>query len=81
MEPVPGASKTDPPLAKAKPIGYSSSTSVRTHLRRKKEACITFAAGERSENSAGIKVSEEGGEEVLQALEQRFPSCLWRRPW
>jgi len=29
-------------------------------------------------SSADTKVSEEGGEEVLQVPEQRFP---WRRPW
>ena len=42
-------SKTDPLLAKAKSIGDSSSTSVRTYLRRRKKPCAT-AAGERMEN-------------------------------
>ncbi|GAB0179623.1 triadin [Grus japonensis] len=43
---MPAGSKTDPPLAKAKPI----SASVITYLRRKtKELRKTFAAGERSE--------------------------------
>lgn len=26
---------------------------------------------------ADTKISEEGGQEVLQALEQRFPGSLW----
>ena len=30
-------------------------------------------------NSADTKASEEGGEEVLQALEQRFPCSPWKR--
>ncbi|GAB0178579.1 mitochondrial enolase superfamily member 1 [Grus japonensis] len=41
---MPAGSKTDPPLAKAKPI----SASVVTYLRRKKQLERAFAAGERS---------------------------------
>ena len=45
-EPMPTGSKTDPPLAKAKPI----STSVITYLKRKKTVREgAFAAGKRSE--------------------------------
>ena len=33
IKPVPAGSKTDPPLAKAKPISDSGSTSVITYLR------------------------------------------------
>ncbi|GAB0186071.1 zinc finger protein 462-like [Grus japonensis] len=46
---MPAGSKTDPPLAKAKPI----STSVITYLRRKtKQLKKAFATGERSEKIA-----------------------------
>ena len=46
IEPMPAGSKTDPPLAKAKPI----STSVITYLKRKKTVREgAFAAGKRSE--------------------------------
>jgi len=30
---------------------------------------------------AAPQVSEEGGEEVLQVLEQGIPCSPWRRPW
>ncbi|KAK4821754.1 hypothetical protein QYF61_000815 [Mycteria americana] len=60
------SSKKDLPLAKAKPISDSGSASVITYLRRgeKKPAQLQSKRGvgicERN-NSAGTKVSEEGG--------------------
>jgi len=36
IEPMPDGSKTDPPLAKAKPISNGGSASVITYLRRGK---------------------------------------------
>jgi len=32
-------------------------------------------------NPADIKVSAEGGQDVLQALVQRFLCSPWSRPW
>jgi len=62
MEPVPAGSKTDPLLAKAEPISNGGITSGITHLRREKNLHRSiFTAGERSENCADTKVSEEGG--------------------
>jgi len=60
---VPASSKTDLPLAKAKPVSDSGSTSVITYLRRGKKAAGKRQLRERSErnNSADTKVSEEGG--------------------
>jgi len=73
-EPMPAGSRTDPLLAKAEPISDSGSTSVITYLRRQKpQHNSIFAAREGSENSADPKVSAEGGQEVLQVPEQRFP--------
>ncbi|GAB0188313.1 hypothetical protein GRJ2_001296600 [Grus japonensis] len=47
---MPAGSKTDPPLAKAKPINDIGNTSVMTYLRAKKKfVMIATAAGERSE--------------------------------
>ena len=51
-EPMPASSKTDPLLAKAKPISDSGSASGITDLRREKTSHCgrETAAGERSEN-------------------------------
>jgi len=44
IKPVPASSKTDLPLAKAKPISNGGSTSVITYLRRgRKESCSKTA--------------------------------------
>jgi len=79
IQPVPAGSKMDPPLAKAEPISDAGSASVITYLRRERKKLHNFTAAERRvrcerNSSADSKVSEEGGgEEVLQALEQRLP--------
>ncbi|GAB0188104.1 EH domain-containing protein 4 [Grus japonensis] len=72
-------SKTDPLLAKAEPINDCGSTSGITELRRrggnKPEGILQLERGvrKRERNStADNKIGEGGGEEVLQALEQRF---------
>ncbi|GAB0179406.1 hypothetical protein GRJ2_000405900 [Grus japonensis] len=63
---MPAGSKTDPPLAKAKPINHGGSASGVTCLRRKKTA-VQQQLEERgvrrceSNNSADTKVSAEGG--------------------
>ena len=50
IEPMPAGSKTDPLLAKAKPISSSGSASGITYLRWGKKSCAAaIAAGERSE--------------------------------
>ena len=52
LKPALAASKTDPPLAKAKPISNGGSTSVIMYLRnrrKKKTNCGETAVGERSE--------------------------------
>ncbi|KAK4823683.1 hypothetical protein QYF61_005654 [Mycteria americana] len=50
-KPMPASSKTDLPLAKAKPISDGGSASVITYLRRGKSCCTTAtAAEERSED-------------------------------
>ena len=48
-EPIPAGSKTDPPLAKAKPISDGGSASVITYLRRAKNS-VRLQPEERSEN-------------------------------
>ena len=65
IEQMPAGSNTDPPLAKAEPIGDGGSASGITYLRRGEKTCTTAtSAGERSENErnncADTKVSEEG---------------------
>ncbi|KAK4826134.1 hypothetical protein QYF61_005286 [Mycteria americana] len=78
LEPMPAGSKMDPPLATAKPIGDGRTASGITYLRREKKAAVQqqrergVRICERN-NSADTKVSEQGGVEVLQAPEQRFP--------
>ena len=84
-EPMPASSRMDPLLAKAEPISNSGSASGRTDLRGK-PLCnkLQPEKGVRiceRNNSADPQVSEEGGEEVLQAWEQRFPCSPWGRPW
>ncbi|GAB0207188.1 mitochondrial enolase superfamily member 1 [Grus japonensis] len=69
---MPAGSKTDPPLAKAKPI----SASVITYLRRKtKQLEGAFAAGERSEKMQETlqtpRSVQKEGEEVLQLRDDR----------
>ena len=41
IEPMPASSKTDPLLAKAKPISNGITTSIITYLRRGKKICAT----------------------------------------
>lgn len=73
---MPVSFKMDSLLAKAEPISNSGSTSRITDLGRGKN-CWKQQLEEKSENMwekriADTKVSEEGEEEVLQALELRF---------
>ena len=50
IKPVPAGSKTDPPLAKAKPISDGGSASGTTFLRRgRKKAAVRRQSRERSE--------------------------------
>ena len=85
LEPVPPGSKTDLPLAKAISDGCSASGTM--YLRKKKilhNGILQQEGGVRRcerNNSAATKANAEGGEEVLQAPEQRFPCSLWSRPW
>jgi len=51
IEPVPAGSKTDPLLAKAKPISDSGSTSGITYLRRGKKPVWILKSRERSETT------------------------------
>jgi len=67
IKPVLAGSKTDPPLAKAKPVSNSGSSSVITYLTKGRKKLWgengSRERGVRSErnNSAGTKVREEGG--------------------
>ena len=61
IKPVPASFETDLPLAKAKPISNSGSTSVITYLRRGKTRDETAARLCEKNYSAHTKVSEEGG--------------------
>ena len=56
----------------------SGGASVKVYLRKGR----TLPSRERSvrNNPAATEVREEGGEEVLQAPEQRFPWSPWRGP-
>jgi len=71
--------KTNPLLAKAKPVSDGGSTSGVTELSRVKR--LWNSSRERGvricerSSPADPKVSAEGGQEVLQALEQRFPAA------
>lgn len=75
----------DPLLAKAEPLSNGGSTSVMIYLRRGKEQLCnsSWETGVRIQernNSADTQISE-GGQDVLQVLEQRFPCSLCCRPW
>ena len=78
---MPAGSKSDPLLAKAKPISNGGSASGITDLRRGKK---TPAVEQQPERGA-VRITtlqtprsvKKEGEEVLQALEQRFPCSLW----
>lgn len=76
IEPMPAVSKTDPLLAKAKPISNSASASGIMYVRRGKIYCAgAISDRERSENTCeqqltDTKVNEEGKEELLQVPEQ-----------
>jgi len=67
INPVPAGSKTDPPLAKAKPISDSGSASGITYLRKGRKNTAGKRQLERGvrqcerNNSADTKVSEEAG--------------------
>jgi len=43
IKPVPADCKTDPPLAKAKPVSYGGSASVITYLSRGRKNCREMA--------------------------------------
>jgi len=60
---VPAGSKMDPTMVKAESISNSGSTSVITHLRRKKNPKLHNGVLqlERGQHSDYTKVSEEGG--------------------
>jgi len=81
-EPVPAGSRTDPLLAKAEPISDGGSTSGITELRRGKKLLCNSSCSQRgvrrceSNSSADPEASAEGGQEVLQVLEQRFPAAV-----
>jgi len=70
MEPTPAVSKTDPPLARAKPISAGGRASVTMNLQRGKEPLVQqqlqpergVRIRERN-TSAETKVIEEGGGE------------------
>jgi len=49
IEPIPGGSKTDPPLPKAKPISDGGSTSGITYLSRGRKTSAGETAVEREE--------------------------------
>jgi len=75
----------DPPLAKAEPIRDTSSASVIAYLRKCAKCHAANVKQEREnvretalQTSRSVKQERE---EVFQAPEQRFPCCLWRRPW
>ena len=83
---MPAGSKTDLLLTKAKPVSEGGSASGRKLLRRGKICCErAFERGEwdymreRALQTPGSVKKE--GEEVLQALDQRFSCSLWWRPW
>ncbi|GAB0181312.1 hypothetical protein GRJ2_000596500 [Grus japonensis] len=65
LEPIPAGSKTDPLLAKAKPISNGGSASGIMYLRREKNPtkinCSQREEREDVRNSTDTKVSEEGG--------------------
>jgi len=81
IKPVPATSKMDPPLAKAKPVSDSDSTSVITYLRREKKHCSKLAV--RREESSYVRETtlqtprsvKKEGKEVLEMPEQKVFPC------
>lgn len=69
VETISMGSKTDPLLAKAKPIRDSGSVSGIRYLRKKKKKVI-------SQKKRGVRICE--GNKVL---ELRFSCRPWCRPW
>ena len=88
IKPVSAGSKTDLPLAKAKPISDGGNTSGIAYLRKERKNCGETAVkreewDEVRETSLQTPRSVgRRGEEVLKMLEQRvFPWSSWWRPW
>lgn len=74
---------TDPLQDMAKPISQACCPSVKTCLRKGKNKAWQWGASTKVWEAAqqtSESVQKEG-EEVLQALEHRFPVSPWRRPW
>ncbi|GAB0188848.1 AN1-type zinc finger protein 5-like [Grus japonensis] len=83
---MPAGSKTDPPLAKAKPISHGGSASGIMYLRRGEKNCARPTAAEREEQEYVRETTlqtprsvQKEGQEVLQVPEQRFPCSLVRQ--
>jgi len=80
IKPVPASSKTDPPLAKARPISDGGSTSVIIYLRKRRKKLQCNGSEERGmrrcerNNSADTKVNEEGGGKRCSRCRGRDPS-------
>ncbi|GAB0179709.1 hypothetical protein GRJ2_000436200 [Grus japonensis] len=62
---MPAGSKTDLPLAKAKPISHGGSASGITELRRGKNCTRETAAGERSEKMVTVLVDKERATDII----------------
>jgi len=78
IKPVPAISKTDPLLAKAKPIGDGGSTSVITYLTREKICSKTAVKREvrddvRETTLQTSRSVKKEGEEVFETPEQSLP--------
>lgn len=85
-EPDPTGFEVVPLLAKAEPTSDVGSTSVTAYLMRVEQKTkpaqrqLKLERGARireRSNSANSKTSEEGGENMLQAPDQRLPCSPW----
>lgn len=72
-EPRPANSKTDRPLAKAKPVSNGGSTYGITDLRRKENDSAEKTAARVSNSSADTKVTGEGGDGGAAGGRSEFP--------
>jgi len=81
-EPFSANSKTDPTLAKAELISDAGGALVITYLRKGKKCCapVVRERNEKNVREPALQTPrsvKKEREEVLQALEHRFPCSLW----
>jgi len=68
LQPLP----VDPLMAKAKCVSYAGGTSPKAYLRNDKKHCTATMREECEKVGETARQTPRPGEEVLQALEQRF---------